>query len=315
MEPEKGTANTRRKILITGASNGIGKGAVLILAQALPPGSELILLCRSSAAGKAIIEVIKRLAPHCSTTLLLCDLTKMRAVKAAITEVTKKYDHLDALFINAGIGYAARRIETEDGMDAHFQVNYLAQFMLTLRLLPLLEKSNFGGRIIFNATHFGQIFWDDMQLQNDWTYEKAIFQSMAAKRMFLRYLHHLYRQIPESRLSFIGYQVRKTVWSNQLNIIPKTMKMMASLVKLFGGFISVEDSGRDMLPLFLENETLSVEKSGKLITSKKNLFPEIAESNEILDEHAQEKLWQISLELCNDEEARNIATQIKSRTS
>ncbi|MFO1526320.1 MAG: hypothetical protein U1F16_10150 [Turneriella sp.] len=146
-----------------------------------------------------------------------------------------------------------------------------------------------------------------MQLQNDWTYEKAIFQSMAAKRMFLQQLHRLYRQIPQSRLSFIGYQVRKTVWSNQLNIIPKTMKMMASLVKLFGGFISVEDSGRDMLLCFSKMK-LSASRNRVSDRIEKNLFPEIAEVNEILDEHAQRKLWQINLELCKDEETRNITT-------
>lgn len=304
----------RRKILITGASNGIGKGAALALAPALPAGSELILLCRSPVAGEALLQLLRERAPQCNASLLICDLTHLAEVKNTIVHLRDAHEYLDAVFINAGIGYAAKRTETEDHMDAHFQVNYLAQFMLTVNLLPLLEKSA-AGRVVFNATQYGEIFWNDIQLKNGWSYEKAIFQAMAAKRMFVHYLHCLYRKIPQGKLSFISYQVRKTVWSNQLNIIPKPMKLMASLVKLFGGFISIEDSGREMLPLFLESQDESLTRSGDLITSKKATFPKIQESPGVLDFSAQEKLWRISLELCHDAETTRIAADVTARAN
>lgn len=307
------TGSNRRKILITGASNGIGKGAALALGPELETGSDLILLCRSAAASAAVLQLLRELAPQCKVSLLVCDLAQLAAVRNAIATIRSAHGHLDAVFINAGIGYAPQRNETEDNLDAHFQVNYLAQFMLTLNLLPLLEKSSVAGRVVFNATQYGQIFWHDMQLKKGWSYEKAIFQSMAAKRMLVHFLHHLYRKIPQSKLSFVSYQVRKTVWSNQLNIIPKPMKIMASLLKLFGGFISIEDSGRDMLPLFLESQEDSLKRSGDLITSKKNGFPKIKESTEVLDLIAQEKLWQASLELCKDAETTRIAADLSAR--
>jgi NAD(P)-dependent dehydrogenase (short-subunit alcohol dehydrogenase family) len=56
-----------------------------------------------------------------------------------------KHEFLDGIYINAGLGYAPKREVTEDGLDPHFQVNYLSQFMLTLNLLDLLEKSENGG--------------------------------------------------------------------------------------------------------------------------------------------------------------------------
>ena len=73
--------------------------------------------------------------------MVLCDLTKLSDVRKAIEEIHSQHETLDGLFVNAGLGYAAKRVETEDGMDPHFQVNYLSQFMLTLNLLDLLEKS------------------------------------------------------------------------------------------------------------------------------------------------------------------------------
>lgn len=315
MNDAKTTSQVKRKILITGASNGIGKGVALVLSQALEPGSELILLCRSREASEAVVQQIRQCAPNCEPTLILCDLARMTAIKNAIVEINSRYQQLDAVFINAGIGYAARRVETEVGLDAHFQVNYLAQFLLVLNLLPLLEKSAHGGRVLVNATHYGNIFWEDMQLRNGWGFEKAIFQAMAAKRMLVHYLHDLCRRIPGSKVSFISYEVRKTVWSNQLNIIPKPMKMMASLMKLFGGFISIEDSGRDMLPLFMESTEESIAKSGKLITTRKHVFSEIQESAEVTDEAAQAKLWQASLELCRDAATTRIAADLAMRAA
>jgi len=63
-------------------------------------------------------------------------------------------------------------------------LNYLSQFMLTLNLLDLLEKSENGGRVIFNVTKGGEILWDDIHMEKKWGYEKGIQQAMVAKRMF-----------------------------------------------------------------------------------------------------------------------------------
>ena len=63
---------------------------------------------------------------------------------------------------------------------------------------------------------------------------------MVAKRMLLAKLHKLHRDIKDSKLSFIGFEISKTVWSNQINIIPLYMKIMATLMKLLGTFISIE---------------------------------------------------------------------------
>lgn len=269
---------------------------------------EVILLCRSTQFAELTAAEIKQ-SGGCKTSIVICDLARIGDVKAAIAEICKQHESLDALFINAGLGYAPRRIETQDGMDSHFQVNYLSQFMLTLNLLPLIEKSTHGPRIIFNATHFGEVDFENLQLSRDWTFERAIFQAMAAKRMFLRKLHALYRQ-ESKRPSFIGYEVSKTVWSNQLEIIPRSMRLAASIVKLFGGFMSIEECGKEMAPLFLEDSQASLQKSGKLMTWKKNEFQEVKEIPSILDPLLQERLWKKSLELCGDAQTRAIAERL-----
>ncbi|MGB3007455.1 MAG: SDR family NAD(P)-dependent oxidoreductase, partial [Chitinophagaceae bacterium] len=263
------------KILITGATNGMGKGVAKILAGMDNPVHEIILLCRSEKLGVETIKELENSTGNKKLSLIICDLAKLKDVRAAINEIQSKHKFLDGIFINAGLGYAAKRVATEDGMDSHFQVNYLSQFMLTLNLLNLLENAENGGRIIFNVTRGGKIFWDDLQLKNKWSYINGIQQAMVAKRMFLVKLHNLHRALNGSKISFIGFEISKTVWSNQLNIIPSFMRTMATLMKFLGKFISIEKCGEIMAPLFTENQIESLKKSGKFITWKNNNFIEL----------------------------------------
>jgi len=100
---------------------------------------------------------------------------------------------------------------------------------------------------------------------------------MVAKRMFLVKLHDLYKNLKGKNVSFIGFEISKTVWSNQINIIPVSMKMMATMMKWFGTFISIEKCGMIMAPLFTEKQEESLKKSGKFVTWKNNEFIGIKE--------------------------------------
>lgn len=300
------------RILITGGTNGMGKGVAKVLASIDNQMHEIIILCRSKELSEATIKEIEEETCNKKLSIILCDLSKLSDVKKAISEIQNKYRFLDGIFINAGLGYAAKRVETENGMDSHFQVNYLSQFMLSLNLLNLLEKSESGGRIIFNVTEGGEIFWDDMQMKKNWGYEDGIHQAMVAKRMLLVKLHSLHRNKSHSNLSFIGFEISKTVWSNQINIIPAFMKIMATIMKFFGTFISIEKCGEIMAPLFTENQEESFNRSGIFITWKRNEFIDIKENMNVLNKDSQDKLWDISLKLCADNKTNQIAKSLST---
>jgi hypothetical protein len=297
------------KILVTGGTNGMGKGVAKVLAGTDNQIHEVILLCRSKELGEATIRELENSTKNKRISIVLCDLAKLSDVSSAISEIQCKHKFLDCLFINAGLGYAAKQVETEDGMDPHFQVNYLSHFMLTLNLLNLLEKSEAGGRVIFNVTRGGKIFWDDIQMKEKWGFEDGVHQAMVAKRMFLVKLHNLYREVEGSKLSFIGFEISKTVWSNQINIIPFFMKTMATVMKFFGTFISIEECGMIMAPLFTEKQEESLKKSGKIITWEKGNFIEMNEEEIVLNHEMQDRLWKTSLELCNDKKTFRIAEE------
>ena len=89
------------------------------------------------------------------------------------------------------------------------------------------------------------------------------------------------------------------------------MKTMASIMKLFGTFISIEECGIIMSPLFTEKQEESLKKSGKFITWKKNKFIELEQDEADFDEGIQDKLWKISLGLCKDERTTQIAEKLQ----
>lgn len=302
------------KVLITGGTNGMGKGLAKILAGVDNQLHEVIILCRSKDLGAATIKEIENTTDNKKISIVICDLTKLRDVRNAIIEIQRQHKYLDGIFINAGLGYASERVETEDGMDSHFQVNYLSQFMLTLNLLNLLENSENGGRVIFNVTRGGKIFWDDIQMQNKWSFENGIHQAMVAKRMFLSRLHDLHRSRDGSKISFIGFEISKTVWSNQIKIIPFSMRAMARVMRFFGTFIPIEECGKIMAPLFTESQEESLKKSGKLVTWKGSKFIELMEEQTFLSSELKDKLWKISLELCNDELTTRISDHLNKST-
>jgi hypothetical protein len=299
------------KILVTGGTNGMGKGVAKVLAGIDNQIHEVIMLCRSKALGEATIKEIESSTNNIKISIVICDLTKLTDVRNAINEIQSKHKFIDGMFINAGLGYAARCVETEDGMDSHFQVNYLSQFMLTLNLLNLLENSQNGGRVIFNVTRGGKIFWDEIQMKKSWSYENGIHQAMVAKRMLFVKLHDLYKSVKGPKVSFIGFEISKTVWSNQLNIIPFSMKTMATVMKFFGTFISIEECGKIMAPLFTENQEESLKKSGKFVTWKNNEFIKMQEEETLLSREILERLWETSLELCMDEKTTQIAEKLR----
>ncbi|MCK8061119.1 MULTISPECIES: SDR family NAD(P)-dependent oxidoreductase [unclassified Fusibacter] len=300
------------KVLVTGGTHGMGKGVAKMLASLDRQEHEVIILCRSSELGEATIREFEADTKNVKTAYVLCDLASLDDVKRAILEIQSKHTYLDGIFINAGIGYAAKRVETVDGMDSHFQVNYLSQFMLTLNLLSLLEKSEQGARVVFNATETGELFWDDLQMKNKWDFESAIHQAMVAKRMFLLKLDRLYQNKTDTKVAFLGFQIHETVWTNQINLIPKFMKIMATLMNKLGKFITIEKCGEVIAPLFCEDKDASREKSGKFITWKKDKFVTIAEDEAVLNQELQDRLWEISLKLCDDECTNQIAKSLSA---
>jgi NAD(P)-dependent dehydrogenase (short-subunit alcohol dehydrogenase family) len=112
------------------------------------------------------------------------DLASLDDVRRLGAAVEAGESRLDVLVNNAGIGTTlpgdGRRLESEDGHELRFAVNYLAPYLLTRELLPLLRASA-PARIV-NVSSAGQapIDFDDVMLERRYTGVQAYCQSKLA---------------------------------------------------------------------------------------------------------------------------------------
>lgn len=130
-------------VLITGATDGIGKQTALELAKL---GYHVIIHGRNKERVQQTLNEIQLSTNNLQLSALVCDLASLKAVRKLAEEIKSKYDRLNVLINNAGV-YMKQRVLTEDGFEATFAVNHLAHFLLTNLLLDLIKKSD-GGRII-----------------------------------------------------------------------------------------------------------------------------------------------------------------------
>src|SRR5207253_3382826 len=116
------------------------------------------------------------------------DFASLDSVRALGDEIARDYDRLDALVNNAGIGTKlpgeGERLESRDGHELRFAVNYLAHYALTRSLLPLIRDSA-PARIV-NVSSAGQapIDFDDVMLERHYSGVQAYCQSKLAQVMF-----------------------------------------------------------------------------------------------------------------------------------
>jgi NAD(P)-dependent dehydrogenase (short-subunit alcohol dehydrogenase family) len=168
-----------RTIVITGATDGLGKGLATELA---PTGARLIVHGRNEEKGQALLEGLR---PRAAGELewRRADLGSLEQVRELADSLSDE-ERIDILVNNAGLGSGRPREESEDGYELTFQVNYLAPFLLTRRLLPLIERSA-PSRIV-NVTSAGQapIDFDDVMPERHHTGGQAYGQSKLALVMF-----------------------------------------------------------------------------------------------------------------------------------
>ncbi|MGH8981948.1 MAG: SDR family NAD(P)-dependent oxidoreductase [Acidimicrobiales bacterium] len=171
-------------ILVTGATDGLGRALANRLAA---DGARLILHGRSpEKLHDTAQEIADRHGSPLPTTLV-ADLAELAQVRRLAAEVAACTERLDVVVSNAGIGFGLPegpdRATSKDGYELRFAVNYLAGFLLTLELLPLLRRSA-PARIV-NVASIGQhpVDFDNLMLERDYSGMRAYGQSKLAQIM------------------------------------------------------------------------------------------------------------------------------------
>jgi NAD(P)-dependent dehydrogenase (short-subunit alcohol dehydrogenase family) len=137
---------TDKKVLITGASSGLGFEAAVQLARR---GAHVIMACRSGIPEKG--DLVRTLSGNPHVEMIQVDLSDMESIIRLADKLKKSSLKPDILICNAAVVPSKSR-KTRQGLEEMFMVNYLAKYLFVRLLLEndlLNMTSNRIPRIIF----------------------------------------------------------------------------------------------------------------------------------------------------------------------
>lgn len=124
--------------VITGATSGIGEATAIALAK---KGHALYLLVRDTEKGEVLKQKLIAQTNNKDIYIIKCDLADLASVVKAADELISKLFNINVLINNAG-GMFSDYNTSKDGFEMTFAINHLGHFLLTERLMPLLQKAH-----------------------------------------------------------------------------------------------------------------------------------------------------------------------------
>ncbi len=202
------------KILITGANTGIGFATA---EQLVKQGQHVILACRNPQKAQAAQEQLRALNQG-QVDVVGLDLNSLELTAKAADEIADRYGSLDVLINNAGL-FAKTKQFSADGFEQQFGVNYLGHFLLTQKLLPVLQKApqarivhlasiaHWAGSIKPNKFHaegfYNPLFYYGQSKLANLLFSNALAEQFANTTITNNALHpggvasDIYRQLPK----------------------------------------------------------------------------------------------------------------------
>jgi len=171
-----------KKVFITGANSGLGYHSAKALAE---KNAHVLLACRSLEKANSAIEKLKVSNPEGKFTPIELDLADLNNVNKIGSKISNEFENLDLLINNAGIMHPPKTL-SKQGFEIQFAVNHLAHMLLTLKLLPLIEKKE-KSRIVTvtsGAQFFGKVGWNNLKAENYYNKWESYANSKLANVMF-----------------------------------------------------------------------------------------------------------------------------------
>lgn len=145
-------------VVITGANSGIGKAAAIKFAS---EGYTVVMACRNLEKGKCAKQEIIESSKNPHVDLLQLDISSFKSIRQFSTMLKDKYPKLDILIHNAAyLNHGEKQyLLSRDGIELSFATNTVGPFLLTRKLIGMLEKSE-DARVLHSCTTNIRHFFD-----------------------------------------------------------------------------------------------------------------------------------------------------------
>lgn len=160
-------SQTGRTIVITGANSGIGFEAARVLVK---KGARVVLAGRDPKKVQAAADTLRSETPGAAVETLELDLSRLKSVRSAATELLRRFPKVDVLINNAGV-MALPFATTEDGFERQFATNHLGPFAFTGLVLPAVRAAGGDARVISTSSLLhrrGSLVFDDIPVPKNY---------------------------------------------------------------------------------------------------------------------------------------------------
>lgn len=269
-------------VLVTGATDGIGKVAARELAR---QGATVIVAGRNAHKTEAAAAEIRQATGNARVTAMVADLSAQQGVRELARQVLDQNPRLDVLLNNAGAIFSSRQLSA-DGIEMTWALNHLNYFLLTHLLLDALKAAP-AARVVnvsSDAHQMARMNFDDLQAAKRYTAFGAYGQSKLANVMFT---YELARRLAGTPITVNALHPGAVATGFGRN----NGGLWNTMLGVFGRFsLTPEQGARTSIHLASSPDVAGV--SGKYFADCK----EKPSSKVSLDVDAQRRLWEVSAE-------------------
>jgi NAD(P)-dependent dehydrogenase (short-subunit alcohol dehydrogenase family) len=227
-----------KKILIDGASSGLGLAAAIELANL---GGTVIMAVRSRYP--EVAEVVRQRSGSGNVFIHQVDFSDFDSIRNLVDEVKAQHGKLDVVICNAAL-VAKKSVLTKSGLEQMFMVNYLSKYYYISLLLKnqcFNTQSREKPRIIFVASeshrNAGEFDWAGFGAYIPFRMGKAVEWYGYTKLLLLTFARELSRSLNQDETRFSVFALCPgPVNSNIAREAPRMVKPLLRLV--FAAFFS-----------------------------------------------------------------------------
>jgi short-subunit dehydrogenase len=265
------------KVLITGASSGIGRALAFEFAE---KGAKLALASRKLDSLERVVEEIISFCPDTQQPLIVrCDITRRQDVRRLVMNSARHFGGIDIFINNAGVGiYGDSEFTALEDFRSVMEVNFFGAVQCMQEVLPLMKRRGKG--LIVNIT--------SVAAKHGVPYLGAYGASKAALAVFSQSLR---AELSESGVSIMivypGY-TQTNFFRNEKKVggARRPQGPFASPKKVALAIVKAVESEKRNLVLSMEGKVLAISQSifpGLVEKAMKRIACQLKDRQEVFD--------------------------------